>query len=141
MDETHHRILAIWAADCAEHVLEYFEQKYSDDRRPREAIEAACAWARGDVKTDAARPAAFAAHAAAREADDVAAISAARAAGHAAATAHVPSHAVHAATYAAKATSDAMAEREWQKQRLSQLETEKGITLDFQALSLRSDRR
>jgi len=33
--------LALWAADCAEHVLPYFEEKYPEDARPRRAIEAA----------------------------------------------------------------------------------------------------
>ncbi|MHA1738043.1 MAG: putative immunity protein, partial [Candidatus Heimdallarchaeota archaeon] len=34
------RTLVIWATDCAEHVLSYFEEKYPKDKRPREAIEA-----------------------------------------------------------------------------------------------------
>jgi hypothetical protein len=88
-----HRELALWAADYAEKYLHYFEDKYPNDKRPREAIEAARAWARDHIKCGAARKAASAAHAAARDADDKNAIAAARACGHAAATAHVPEHA------------------------------------------------
>ncbi len=36
-----HRLLALWAADCAEHVLHLFEHEQPSDTRPREAIEAA----------------------------------------------------------------------------------------------------
>jgi hypothetical protein len=103
MDETDRSALALWAADCAERVLPLFEDRHPDDRRPREAVEAARAWARGEMSVSAARTAAFAAHAAAREVDDTAARAAARAAGHAAATAHVADHARHAAAYAGAA--------------------------------------
>ncbi|TME87799.1 MAG: hypothetical protein E6I52_30300, partial [Chloroflexi bacterium] len=39
-----HHLLAVWAADCAEHVLHYFEQARPGDERPRRAIELARAW-------------------------------------------------------------------------------------------------
>ena len=35
------RLLALWAADCAEHGLPLFEQMHPQDNRPRQAIEAA----------------------------------------------------------------------------------------------------
>lgn len=101
--EQRHQALALWAADCAERVLAQFESTRPDDARPREAVEAARAWARGDIPTSAARSAAFAAHAAARETSTSTAAAAARSAGHAAATAHVATHAPHAAAYALKA--------------------------------------
>jgi hypothetical protein len=114
------RTLALWAADCAERVLPIFEAKYPDDDRPRKAIEAARAWARGKLRVGEARAAALATHAAAREATDPAAIAAARAAGHAAATAHVATHCSAAAHYAIKAAHEAAAEEEraWQRERL-----------------------
>lgn len=105
LDETNHRALALWAADCAEHVLACFETQHPDDHRPRQALEAARAWARDEIACGVARAAAFAAHAAARDADDPVARAAARAAGHAAATAHVADYARHAADYAVKATA------------------------------------
>jgi hypothetical protein len=110
-----HRQLAYWAADCAERVLPIFELAHPDDHRPRDAIEAARAWMRGDLPMIAARKAAFASHAAARDSRDARVQAAARAAGHAAATAHVATHAPHAASYALKAANDPTTERAWQE--------------------------
>ena len=125
LDEQDHRLLAVWASDCVEHVLAYFNETHPDDDRPRKAIEAARAWVRGDLPMIDARKAAFASHAAAREANNAAAQAAARAAGHAAATAHVADHARHAAAYAVKAVTSAKiadnataAESDWQYQHL-----------------------
>ena len=127
VDEQDHKSLALWAADCAEHVLTYFQEKYPQDDRPRDAIEAGRAWVRGEIPMIEARTAAFAAHAAARGVDIDAACAAARAAGHAAATAHVATHARHAAAYAVKAvnaategTASATTEYEWQYRRVSE---------------------
>ena len=120
-DDQEHRLLAIWAADCAEHVLTFFEGMYPEDDRPRKAIEAVRAWERGDLPMVDARKAAFAAHAAARTTSNAAAQAAARAAGHAAATAHVVDHARYAAAYAVKAAeinNNASTESDWQVQRL-----------------------
>lgn len=118
----HHHELAFWAAECAERVLALFETESPNDLRPRQAIEAARQWQRGDLSITEARKLAFAAHAAARQAISQAAMAAARAAGHAAATAHVGTHAPHAANYACKAIEaarlDTDAERQWQSERL-----------------------
>ena len=108
LDTKAHIASALRAAESAERVLEHFEIRHPNDDRPRNAIEASRAWARGELSMTKARGAAFAAHAAARDATDPAARFAARAAGHAAATAHVAGHAPHAEAYAAKA--DAAAE-------------------------------
>jgi len=106
-------------------VLPYYEEKYPEDERPRKAIEAARAWARGEIRVGEARTAGVAAHAAARGADEGAARAAARAAGQAAGTPHMTGHAPHAAAYAAKAVTYASEsaaavaeEREWQYRRL-----------------------
>jgi membrane protein involved in colicin uptake len=107
LDIQDRKALTLWAADCAEHVLPYFEKERPKDDRPRKAIEAARKWAHGKIKVGEARRAAFSAHAAARKANQPAAIAAARSAGHAAATAHVASHASHAAEYAVKAAEAA----------------------------------
>lgn len=128
LDVSRHRLLASWAADCAEHVLPLFTAQYPDDDRPRQAIETARTWSRGEATVGEAREAAFAAHAAARSAADAVAREVARAAGHAVATAHMADHELGAAAYAIKAVrlaspeSDAMAagEREcrWQREQL-----------------------
>src|SRR5947207_14922108 len=58
LTDSDHRLLALWAASCAEHVLHLFETAQPDDPRPREAIEHARAWVRGEVKMMRARAAA-----------------------------------------------------------------------------------
>jgi hypothetical protein len=130
---TDHRTLAVWAVDCVERVMPYFEQEHPEDHRPRNAIEACREWIRtGVFKMADIRRASLASHAAAREVgEDNAARSAARAAGQAVATAHVPTHSIGAANYAlqaiyrASAPSAAVAavarEREWQYRRLLEL--------------------
>ncbi len=118
---TEHRLLAAWAADCAEHLLPIFELHSSDDR-PQQAIEIGRAWVRGEVKTGVAQRAAVAAHAAAQEATKKAAVAVARAAGHAVATAHFADHSLGPVIYGAKAVEaaggSADAERTWQLARL-----------------------
>ena len=50
LTDADHQLLALWAAACAEHVLALFESAQPEDPRPRQAIEAARAWARGEIK-------------------------------------------------------------------------------------------
>jgi hypothetical protein len=120
--------LALWAADCAEHVLPFFEEKYPNDERPRRAIDACRTWAAtGVFKMAVIRKASLDSHAAARQAEkDSAACYAARSAGQAVATAHVPTHCMGASVYAIKAAAahsgnlddGLIKERDWQLQRL-----------------------
>ena len=100
-----HRRFALLAAREAERVLPLFETERPKDNRPRQAIEAIRAWAKGDRELGMAevRRLSLAAHAAAREAKSDAARFAARAAGQAVATWHVPTHAMGAPMYACKA--------------------------------------
>jgi hypothetical protein len=109
-DAEHHR-LALWAADCAEHVLELFEEARPGDDRPRRAIQLGRAWARGEVKMSQARTAAGHANAAARSLRS-APRHAAFAAAQAAAVAHVAAHELGAAAYAIKAARAAAPENE-----------------------------
>jgi hypothetical protein len=123
---TDKKILAVWAIDCTERVLPYFEENYPDDPRPRDALTALREWITTGVFHMAdIRGASLTSHAAAREVgEDTAARSAARAAGQAVATAHVPTHSLGAAIYARQAVwrattpSEADAavarERDWQ---------------------------
>lgn len=53
--DSDHRLLALWAASCAEHVRHLFESAQPEDAQPREALEAARAWVRGEVKKMQAR--------------------------------------------------------------------------------------
>ena len=101
LSEDDRRVLAVWAADCAERTLSLFEAQALSDARPRDAIDGLRAFARGEMRIGPVRALAARAHAAAREIGDPAAVAAARAAGHAAATAHMAAHARGAAAYAA----------------------------------------
>jgi hypothetical protein len=138
-DEDHH-LLAVWAAACAEHVLDLFETVRPHDLRPRSAIEHARAWARGEVRMMQARSAGGHAMGAARDlvgAPRYAAYSA----GQAGAVAHVAAHDLGAAAYAIKAVraaappGDRRAEasrREWEWQRDQLPEAVRDLVLDDQ---------
>src|SRR5215213_8613728 len=102
LTDSDHQLLALWAAACAEHVLPLFESVQPSDPRPRQAIEQARAWARGEIKMSQSRTAAGHAQAAARDLSG-AARHAAYAAGQAAVAAHVAAHELGAAAYAIKA--------------------------------------
>jgi hypothetical protein len=139
-DDDHH-LLAIWAADCAQHVLHHFQQARPGDHRPRRAIELGRAWARGEISMTQARTAAGHANAAARDLRG-AARHAAYAAGQAAAVAHVAAHELGAAAYAIKAARAAAPEGEgesagrlecrWQRDQLPEAIRE--LVLDDQRL-------
>ncbi len=104
-----HRLLALWAAACAQHVLHFFEEVQPGDDRPRRALELAHAWVRGEITMTQSRTAAGHAMGAARELRG-AAREAAYAAGQAAAVAHVAAHDLGAAAYAIRAARAAVPE-------------------------------
>ena len=123
LTEEDHRRLALWAADCADHVLSLFESVVADDPRPRRAIEAIRMWTRGGLGMMETRACGGHAMGAARDRRGAPRF-AAYAAGQAACVAHVPEHDLGAAAYALKAVGAAAprsmsaeairAEREWQ---------------------------
>ncbi|MBM4472262.1 hypothetical protein GS571_03645 [Rhodococcus hoagii] len=102
LTDADHHLLALWAASCAEHVLDLFEAARRGDPRPRQAIEAARAWVRGEMTMMQARAAGGHAMGAARDLRG-APRHAAYAAGQAGAVAHVAAHDLGAAAYAIKA--------------------------------------
>ena len=121
------KVLALWAIDCAEHVLPCFEEKYPNDKRPRKALETLNEWVdTGVFKMSVIRKASLDAHAAAKDAKEDYAKYAAHAAGQAVATAHVPTHALGSSVYAIRAVAaysgnaneGLIRERNWQLQRL-----------------------
>jgi hypothetical protein len=141
LTDSDHHLIAIWAADCAQHVLHFFEQEQPGDERPRRAIEQTHAWVRGEITMTQARIVAGHAMAAARELRG-AARHAAYAAGQAAAVAHVAAHELGAAAYAIKAAKAAVVESErdmagrlecqWQREQLPDAIRE--LVLDDQRL-------
>ena len=102
LSDADHHLLALWAADCASHVLDLFERERPGDDRPRHAIELGRAWTRGEVRMTDARSAGGHANAAARDLRGPPRF-AAYAAAQAALVAHVAAHDLGAAAYAIKA--------------------------------------
>lgn len=139
LTDENHRLLALWAAECAEHILHIFEDFCPNDKRPRGAIEAAQLWVNGEMKMMRARDFAGAA----REVKSIS--EAARMAALSAGQAAVVAHGLGAATYAIRAVMEAVpknlkAEREvarqkecqWQRDRLPEKIRE--LVLDDQCL-------
>lgn len=114
LTDSDHRLLALWAAVCAEHVLPLFAAVQPADTRPRDAIAQVRAWVRGEIAMSQARTAAGHANAAARDLRGAARY-AAYAAGQAAAVAHVAAHELGAAAYAIKAARAAAPEGEGER--------------------------
>jgi thymidine phosphorylase len=141
LTDADHSLLALWAASCAEHVLHLFECGRPGDPRPRQAIEHARAWVRGEVGMMQARAAGGHAMGAARDLRGPAR-HAAYAAGQAGAVAHVAAHELGAAAYAIKAVRAAapqglseaagLLECQWQRDQLPQ--TIRELVLDDQRL-------
>jgi hypothetical protein len=97
LSEVDRRLVAMWAADCAERVLGLFEAEAPGDRRPRDAIARTRAFARGELRVAEEIRRRFVGNGAAREVRGPAAVAAARAAGQAAAIPHMGAHALGAA--------------------------------------------
>jgi hypothetical protein len=141
LTDAHHQLLAAWAVACAEHVLHFFIEERPADDGPKQAIEQARAWVRGEISMRQSREAAYYANAAARELRGAARY-AAYAAGQAAAVAHVAAHELGAAAYAIKAAQSAAPEGEgkqagcqecqWQRDQLP--EEIRELVLDDQRL-------
>lgn len=110
LSETDRRIVAAWAADCAERVLGVFAAE-AGDSRPREALARTRAFARGELGVADEIRRRFENAGAARGVSAPAAAAAARAAGQAAAIPHMGAHALGAAAYAAKAAGLAAPDR------------------------------
>ena len=111
LSESDRRVVAAWAADCAEHVLAIFEAEAPDDDRPRALIARTRAFARGELRTADEIRRRFAGGVGPKDVQAPAAAAAARAAGQAVAVCHMGAHAIGAAAYAAKAAGLAHPDR------------------------------
>lgn len=103
LSEDDRRIVAAWAADCAERVLPLFEAEAPDDDRARDGIRRARSFARGELGAAGEIRRRFAAGRASGAATSPAGKAAAWAAGQASGVAHMGAQALGAAAYAAKA--------------------------------------
>ncbi|WP_336644399.1 putative immunity protein [Microbacterium sp. USHLN186] len=119
LSEEDRRELVQWTVACAERMLPLFLAERPHDSRPREALDAAQAFMRGELGIDEVRELSFACHAAARESIDPGAVAAARVCGQAAAVAHMAGHARQVPRYTAKAFPDDRSRRDeelaWQR--------------------------
>ncbi len=105
LSEGDRRLVAAWAADCAEHVLELFRAEAPDDGRPAALIARTRAFARGDLDTAREIRRRFSGGVGAGDVRSPAAAAAARAAGQAVAVSHMGAHALGAAAYAVLAAA------------------------------------
>ena len=111
LSESSRRLVAAWAADCAERALGLFETEYPTDTRPRASVARARAFARGELNIAEEIRRRFGDGGSARDARSPASAAAARAAGQAAAVCHMGAHALGAAAYAVRAASLAAPDR------------------------------
>ena len=111
LSEADRRLVAAWAADCAERVLGLFEAEAPIDNRPRSAIARTRAFARGELSTSEGIRSRFAGGVPVGEMRAPAVVAAARAAGQAVGVCHMGAHALGAAAYAVKAASLAAPDR------------------------------
>lgn len=89
-----HRVTVLWALDFAAESVAELERAYPEERRPREALEAARQWAAGEVTMRYAQRKILDCHAVARELSDKADIAACHAVGQACAVVHTAGHAL-----------------------------------------------
>lgn len=100
IEKQKHRTVVLWALEYAEDLLQKFEAKYGDEKRPRQAVEVCKLWARGEIKMPAARKAILAAHSVAKEiSDDFVYCSLAHAIGQAVSAIHTETHAIGGPIY------------------------------------------
>ncbi len=111
LSEADRRLVALWAADCAERVVGLFEAEAPTDDRVRDGIARARAFGRGELTAAVEIRRRFVAGRAAQSVKGPAAVAAARAAGQASGVAHMGAHALGAAAYAAKAVGLAAPDR------------------------------
>lgn len=107
-----HRTLVLWAIDTGREILEIYERTFPEDPRPGQALEAAEAWSRREIKMPVAKRFAKETHQAASEgkADSTvglsernAAAAAAHAMGQIIGVVHVGTHSTAYAAYAVQA--------------------------------------
>ena len=92
--DQNHRIMVLWALDLAAESVAELEEKYPDEIRLREALEAARAWAAGKIKMRLAQRKILDCHAFAKEIDSKEDIALCHAIGQACAVVHTAGHAM-----------------------------------------------
>ena len=89
-----HRTIILWAFELAAESIDVLAQKYPDEKRPQEALNAAEDWAAGRIKMHTAQRKILDCHALAKELDCKADIAACHAVGQACSVVHAAGHAL-----------------------------------------------
>ena len=92
--DQNHKTMGLWALGLAAESVAKLEEKYPDEPRPGEALEAARAWAAGMIKMRPAQRKILDCHAFAKEIDSKADIALCHAIGQACAVVHTAGHAI-----------------------------------------------
>lgn len=92
--EQNHRVMVLWALDFAAGSVARLEETYPNEPRPKEALEAARAWAAGKIKMRLAQRKILDCHALAKELDSREDIALCHAVGQACAVVHTAGHAI-----------------------------------------------
>ena len=94
IEQANHRVLVLWALELAEESARVLAEKYPEDFRPKEAVEAATSWAKGQIKMPIAKQAILNCHAMAKELENPADIARCHAVGQACSVVHAAGHAL-----------------------------------------------
>lgn len=89
-----HRALVLWALDLADESVTQLASRHPNDSRPREALDAARAWAAGEIKMRQAQQKILACHAVAKDIDSREDIAMCHAVGQACSVVHTVGHAI-----------------------------------------------
>ena len=92
--QANRRLLVLWALELAEETARVLAEKYLEDFRPKEAVETATSWAKGQIKMPIAKQAILNCHAMAKELENPADIARCHAVGQACSVVHTAGHAL-----------------------------------------------
>lgn len=91
-EEQNHRVLVLWSFDFAAESISDLREKYPNENRPQEALEAAQNWASGKIKMPAAKQKILACHSFAKEIENKSDIGTIHAIGQACSVVHTVGH-------------------------------------------------
>ena len=94
MEQANRQVLVLWALELAEESARVLAEKYPEDFRPKEAVEAATSWAKGQIKMPIAKQAILNCHTMAKDLENPADIARCHAVGQACSVVHTVGHAL-----------------------------------------------
>lgn len=92
--EQSHRVMVLWAFDFADETIKKLREKYPNENRPQEALEAVRDWAAGKIKMRPAQQKILSCHAFAKDINCKESIAMCHAIGQACAVVHTAGHAI-----------------------------------------------